>query len=177
MNSNQRYARLLEQQEQTDDFASNTRTAMSKLSNELEMIQNGFQKNVDEFVLHRLTRLRSVGRSVLMKSNANRFLGKDKDNIHAELLWLVYDFRVTKLTNDNIYISLLEYGEKVGGLIISRSYLHMGDRDMAKLVRKYLLSVKAANDRSAAKKKEGEVEDLTKQINELQEKLSKLSKA
>lgn len=140
----------------------------------------------EALVMPRIKELQSIGRSVAEKCHPELMTYLDiaqKAAILKDHSWIYDSFRFKRLDNHSIilskgfnsYVSYGKYEWKESEEIsISRSYLHMSDREFAKLIRQRVWSWKNAEKRKAQKEVEKELQDARRAASKAEARLQHL---
>lgn len=162
MSTKSRYANLAKSQRDMAQSIQRKQKEAEKANSDLEALKEKSQNQMDEFINPRLQYLAVVGRSALAKCWGVDYV--EPKHTNAWTRWTIYDFTVTKVTPENIYIEGVYKGHSKLFVLSADTFLYLSDRDFAKKIRGWALSAKPYWREQESKKVKAEISKLRHQI-------------
>lgn len=182
MTPKQRYASFVEQDTETIKFRHKKNVEIQRLTIESENCQRAFEKDIHEsFLWERLMRLRAVGQSVMSKYGINYYRPEIDIDPGFKLRWIYDDLVIDSLSDNFIHVYpravwMTENPDKSKRLAIPRHYLHMSDRDFAKLLRAAIKRYRVKESRPVIAKAKAEIKELEESILKIQKQIDAAQK-
>lgn len=139
----------------------NKYNALVEKTRELKAQQRALEIEQNELVLTKIKSLQEIGRSVFRKCCPGQ--RAEAESILGNLSWIFDELKIKELTDYSITAAKVSYRsrdwtlEEVGTVELKRVYLHMSDRDFAKLVRQKIRSWKELQRAEDERKAEAEL--------------------
>lgn len=175
MSSKSRYTALVNDSRTRAKTIQHKQKTADALISEIDALKNQTTTEINELILPRLEHLAKVGRTVLSKAWGIPEQELLPRQANGAARWTLYDFTITKVTEQNIYIQGKRHDhEKL--FVLSRDYLHLSSGDFAKRIRSSMPYMKKMNKEESERRSVKDKEEIQRKMRVLQWELDAIER-